>query len=278
MNDLQRELAPITDEAWQAIDEEARATLKLTLAGRKIADFEGPLGWHASAVGLGRTEALPGRRGEGVAAALRRVQPLVELRAPFALARAELEAIARGARDADLQPVKDAARAIALAEDRAVFHGHAEARIEGLCQSAAKEALTITEDYERYPGVVAGALAKLRTAGVDGPYAIALGPRCYTGLTQTTTGAGYPVIQHVQRLLDGPVIWAPAVDGAAVVSLRGGDFELVVGRDLSVGYRDHSASTVELYIEESFTFRVLAPEAAVPLVYAARRGSARGKG
>jgi uncharacterized linocin/CFP29 family protein len=250
MNDLCRHLAPITAAAWAAIDDEARDALRLALASRKVADFAGPLGWEASAVGLGRTAPLQAAPGQGVSAALRQVQPLVELRVPFALARTELDAVARGARDSDLQPVK-------------------EAGITGICQAAAAAALTITEDYERYPGVVARALAQLREQGVQGPYAIALGPRCYTGLTRTTTEAGFPVIQHVERLLDGPVIWAPGVDGAVVLSLRGGDFELTVGRDLSVGYRGHTASTVEFYIEESLTFRMLAEEAAVPLVYGA---------
>ncbi len=268
MNDLRRELAPIPSGVWEEIDQEARTTLKVTLAGRKIADFEGPLGWQSAAVGLGRTEPLSRAPNAGVAAALRKVRPFVEMRASFELSRRELEDFARGAKDADLQPVKDAARAIAIAEDRAIFHGYAEGRIHGICEAAAEEALTITEDYEHYPGVVAAALAKLRNAGVDGPYAIALGPKCYTGLMQTATRGGFPVIQHVQRLIDGPVIWAPAVDGAAVVSLRGGDFELAVGRDFSIGYQDHSADRVELYIEESFTFGVMAPEAAVPLVYA----------
>lgn len=106
-------------------------------------------------------------------------------------------------------------------------------------------------------------------AGVAGPYAIALGPRCYTGLTKTTQG-GYPVIEHVRRLLDGPIVWAPAVDGAAVVSLRGGDFELTVGQDFSLGYLEHTASSVRLYLQESFTFRVFAAEAAVPLMYATK--------
>jgi uncharacterized linocin/CFP29 family protein len=271
MNDLRRELAPISAAAWQEIDDEAKATLTTTLAGRKFVDFEGPLGWDSAAVALGRTEALSRKPRDGITAAVRKVQPLVELRAPFTLSRSELDATDRGAKDPDLQPVKDAARAIALAEDGALFHGYAAAGIEGICQAAADDTLRITETYEDYPGVVAAALAKLRTAGVTGPYAIALGPRCYTGLTQTATRGGFPVIQHVQRLIDGPVIWAPAVDGAAVVSLRGGDFALTVGRDLSIGYEDHSKKTVELYIEESFTFRVLSPEAAVPLAYAARR-------
>ena len=267
MNDLQRELAPVCAEAWDAIDDEARTTLKVTLAGRKIVDFCGPLGWDRSAVGLGRTEALARPPREGVVASIRKVQPLVELRVPFELSRRELDAIARGARDADLGPVTQAARTIAMAEDHIVFHGYPEGGIEGICRAARSEALTITSDYENYPALVAAALAKLRTAGVEGPYGIALGPRCYAGLTTTTSG-GYPIMQHVQRLLDGPVIWAPAVDGAAVASLGGGDFELTVGRDLSVGYQGHSSASVQLYIEESLTFRVLAPEAAVPLVYA----------
>ncbi len=268
MNDLRREFAPIASQAWEAIDDQARSTLKLTLAGRKVVDFGGPSGWHKSATGLGRIEMLSERPHDGVIAALRKVQPLVEFRAPFELARNELDAIARSAKDADLRPVKEAAHAIAIAEDRAVFHGYAPARITGICEAAANAAVTITEAYERYPGAVAGALEQLRTAGVDGPYAIALGPKCYTGLLRTAT-EGFPVIQHVQRLLDGPLIWGPAIDGAVVISLRGGDFELTIGRDLSIGYQGHSTTTVEFYLEESFTFRVLAPEAAIPLVYPA---------
>lgn len=269
MNDLHRELAPISARAFELIDEEARSALKVTLTARKLVDFSGPLGWSFSALGLGRARALDERPHAGVAGALRLVRPLVELRAVFELRRSELEAIARGARDADLDPVRTAAKAIARAEDRAVFHGYGAAGIEGIFGAARAETLPLTEDYEAYPVVVAKALAKLRTAGVDGPYAIALGPKCFTGLTQTTTKGGYPVIQHVQRLLDGPLVWAPAVDGAVVVSVRGGDFELTVGRDFSIGYLGHSAESVTLYIEESFTFRALASEAAVPLTYGA---------
>lgn len=267
MNDLRRELAPITSAAWAAIDDEARSTLKLTLAARKLVDFEGPSSWSTSAVALGRTQELAEPPHADVVASLRKVQPLVELRAPFVLSRSELDAVPRGARDADLGPVTEAAQAVAAAEDRAVFHGYAPAGITGVAEAAADRALTITENYEAYPAVVARALSELRMAGVDGPYGIALGPKCYQGLTQTTTKVGYPVMQLVQRLLDGPVIWAPAVNGAVVMSLRQGDFELTVGRDFSIGYLSHTADQVKLYIEESFTFRIIAKEAAVPLVY-----------
>jgi uncharacterized linocin/CFP29 family protein len=267
MDDLRRELAPLSAEAWQQIEGEAKRTLKRTLAARKLVDFVGPLGWSVSAIGLGRAEAIPTAPQPGVEAGLRKAKPLVEFFAPFALDRQEMESIARGARDADLHPLKNAARAIAMAEDRAVFHGYAAGQIEGITEAATSATLSLTTDYLKYPAVVAEALNKLRNAGVDGPYAIALGPQCYTGLTTTTSPGGYPVIEHVRRLLDGPLVWAPAVNGAVVLSLRGGDFELTVGQDLSIGYLTHTDTTVQLYLQETLTFRALAPEAAVPLVY-----------
>ncbi|HEY1328507.1 MAG TPA: family 1 encapsulin nanocompartment shell protein [Casimicrobiaceae bacterium] len=266
MNDLHRSLAPVSDAAWTQIEAEAKRSLKTALAARKLVDFIGPLGWDSSAVSLGRTEPVGRAPRAGVEARLRTVQPLVELRTPFELSREELESIGRGAHDPDLDPVRLAAHEAALAEDRAVFHGFREAGIRGIAESAASARCTIDADYTKYPALVAEAINRLRNAGVDGPYAIALGPRCYTGLTQSTS-AGFPVIEHVRRLLNGPVVWAPGVDGAIVLSTRGGDFELTVGQDFSIGYLEHTASAVRLYLQESFTFRVLSPEAAVPLAY-----------
>lgn len=266
MNDLLRELAPVSEGAWREIEFEAKRTLKATLAARKLVDFVGPLGWDTSAVGLGRAKALKKPFTGGAETSLRESQPLVELRIPFEMSRSELEAIGRGARDPDLDAVIDACKAAAIAEDKAIFHGYPEGGIRGVCERA-ESRLAISDDYEGYPGVVAEATNRLREAGVGGPYAIALGPRCYTGLAKTISRGGYPVIQHVRRLLDGPIVWAPAVDGAAVVSLRGGDFELTVGQDFSIGYLDHSAKAVRLYAQETFTFLVLSPEAAVPLSY-----------
>ena len=266
MNDLLRELAPISSEAWKQIDDEARRTLKLMLAARKLVDFTGPLGWSTSAVNSGRVDKLPTFGDASVETSLRRVQPLLEMRVPFELARDELESIARGANNPNLDPVRDAAHAAAIAEDRTIFHGCAQAGIRGITETSSSTALTISEDYAEYPALVAEALDALHSAGVSGRYAIALGPRCYTGLSKTTKG-GFPVMAHVRRLLDGPMIWVPAVNGAVVMSLRGGDFELTVGQDFSIGYLDHSATAVQLYLQESFTFRVLSEESAIPLQY-----------
>ena len=268
MNDLLRERAPLSSEAWSAIDEEARRTLKTLLAARRLVDFRGPLGWPAGSIETGRTEKLSPPLQEGVASRIRVVQPLTEIRVVFELSREELEAIGRGAQDPNLDPVRDAARAAAIAEDRAIFQGYAPAGIRGIFPAAADRSLSIPSSFDAYPDVVSEATHRLRSAGVGGPYGIALGPRCYAGLTRSTQ-RGYPIINHVRAMVDGPIVWAPAADGAVVLSLRGGDFELTVGQDFSIGYLDHTGTSVLLYLQESFTFRVLAPEAAVPLVYPA---------
>jgi len=267
VNHLLRDLAPVSDPGWEAIEEEASRTLRHFLAARKLVDFSGPLGWEHSAETLGRVDPL-GDAPAGVDAAIRMMQPLAELRTPFELSRRELEAIDRGSRDYDLQVVIDAARQAASAEDAAVFHGYAAAGIAGISQSTPHAPVVIGDDYNQYPGTVARALATLQAAGIAGPFAIALGPRCYTGVIETTEHGGYPVLEHIRLILGGPMVWAPAVDGAIVVSLRGGDFQLTCGQDFSIGYLDHDADSVRLYLEESMTFRALSPDAGVALVYA----------
>ncbi len=268
MNHLLREHAPISAEAWREIDAEAIRTLKTLLAARRLVDFNGPLGWAATSLPTGRTEKLSPPLQEGAVARLRTSLTLMELRVPFEVSREELDAIGRGARDVNLDPVRNAARAAAIAEDRAIFVGYAPAGIRGIFEASSAQSLSIPANYDAYPDVVAEATHRLRSEGVSGPYGIALGPRCYTGLTRSTL-RGYPVINHVRELLDGPIVWAPAADGAVVMSLRGGDFELTVGHDFSIGYLDHTGTSVLLYLQETLTFRVLTEQAAVPLTYPA---------
>jgi uncharacterized linocin/CFP29 family protein len=84
------------------------------------------------------------------------------------------------------------------------------------------------------------------------------------------------VIQHIQRLVNEEIIWAPAIAGAFVLTTRGGDFDLHIGQDVSIGYSSHSAATVTLYLQETLTFLLLTSEAAVALTPAA--GSAQRTG
>jgi len=86
----------------------------------------------------------------------------------------------------------------------------------------------------------------------------------YTAVSETSDH-GYPVLEHIRRILDGEIVWAPAISGAVVLTTRGGDFDLHLGQDASIGYLSHTDSSVRLYLQESLTFLLLTAEAAVPL-------------
>jgi len=262
---LLREHAPITERAWGLIDDEARERLTPALAARKLVDFAGPHGWERSATNLGRTRALGDSPVDGVTAAQRRVVAMVELRAPFSIARAELRDADRGAEDVELDALDEAAHRMATAENRAVFHGWETAGVTGIAQASPHDAIALGEQCELYPRHVARAVEALLRSGIDGPYGLALGPEAYTRVLETTEHGGYPLLDHLRKIIGGPLVWAPGVNGAVVVSQRGGDFALDVGEDLSIGYDGHDADAVALYLVESFTFRVVTREAAVAL-------------
>jgi uncharacterized linocin/CFP29 family protein len=264
MNNLHRELAPISDKAWEQIEEEAKRTLKRHLAARRVVDVDGPKGAEFAAAGTGHLKKLESP-GEGVLASLREVKPVVELRVPFDLARSAIDDVERGSEDSDWSPVKDAARRLAFSEDRAVFEGFAAAGIQGIREGSSNQALTLPPSLKNYPDVVAKAVSELRLAGVQGPYALVLGEETYTAASGGSD-EGYPVFHHVEKVVDGGIIWAPAIKGGYVLTTRGGDFEFDLGQDISIGYLSHTATTVELYFQESFTFRMLTAEAAIALL------------
>lgn len=263
MNNLYRELAPVSEAAWAAIEEEAKRTLKRHLSARRVVDLSGPKGFDFSAVGTGHTKGIAAP-GDGIQAVQREVKALVELRVPFELTRQAVDDVERGATDSDWSSVKEAARKIAFAEDNSVFEGYDAAGIQGIRQGSSNPALTLPSSVRGYPDIVAQAVSQLRLAGVNGPYALVLGSDPYTAVSGGSD-EGYPVLQHIRRLIDGDIIWAPAIRGGFVLTTRGGDFELDLGQDFSIGYLSHSETSVRLYLQESFTFRLLTTEAAVVL-------------
>jgi uncharacterized linocin/CFP29 family protein len=268
VNHLLRSQAPISDAVWEAIDDEAKQRLEPALAARKLADFAGPHGWEHSATNLGRVQDVAGTPVEGVGVLQRQVLPLIELRHGFAVPRTELRDADRGAEDAEFGNLDEAARRIAEGENTAVCHGFAPAGIRGVTEASPHAPIELTDDFDAYPNHVAKAIEILLGAGVGGPYGLALGPRCYTGVIETTEHGGILVFDHLRKILGGPIVWAPGVDGAVVMSVRGGDFLFESGQDLSIGYDRHDADAVLLYLEESFSFRVATPEAGIGLVHA----------
>ena len=263
MNNLQRELAPISDAAWADLEEETTRTLKRYLAGRRVVDVHGPGGVGLSAVGTGHLKTI-GAPDDGVLARQREVMALVELRVPFELDRQQIDDVERGSNDSDWQAAKDAAKKLAFAEDRAIFEGYAAAGINGVRQGTSNPIIPLPADVRQYPDAIAQALNQLRLVGVNGPYSVLLSADAYTALAETSDN-GYPVLEHVKKLVKDEIIWAPAISGAYVLTTRGGDFDLHLGQDVSIGYLSHTDSVVRLYLQETLTFLLLTSEAAVAL-------------
>lgn len=264
MNNLHRELAPISDGAWAEIEEEARRSFAIRAAARRIVDVPEAGGTALSAVGTGHFHELRSPS-DNVQARQREARPVVEFRARFTVSRTEVDNVERGAQDSDWQPVKDAAAALAFAEDRTVFYGSSDEQIAGMAPESTNPKLVLPGDVTEAPATVAAAINTLRLADVAGPYNLLVSPELYTAISETTDH-GYPVRGHVERLLgDGRIIWAPALDGALLVTGRGGDYTLQLGQDVSIGYLSHDADTVELYLQESLTFLVNTAEACVSI-------------
>ena len=263
MDLLKRALAPILPEAWTAIDEEATRVLKLNLAGRKLVDFRGPKGWRKAAVNTGRLQLVPDPDGH-ISLGIREVQRLIEVRVPIKLPIMELDSVARGAGNPELAAVVKAAEKVAHVEDSAIFNGLAPAEITGLLPASPHKPVPVPADISLLPRAVLAAKESLRQAGISGPYGLVLGAELYDQVFATVL-EGHPLPRRIEPLLVEKIVRATAFDGGVVLSLRGGDYELTVGQDLAVGYAFHDKHEVELYLAESFTFRVLEPAAAVRL-------------
>lgn len=270
MNNLYRELAPVSSAAWSQIEEEVARTFKRSVAGRRVVDVIGPGGSELAGVGTGHLSDITAQH-QGVCAKLREVRALVQLTVPFELKRDAIDSVELGARDSDWQPAKEAARQLAFAEDRAIFDGYAAAGIVGVREGSSNQTFALPDDINDYPDVLSDALEELRLAGVDGPYSMLLGADAYTALAGARD-QGYPVIEHIKRIVSGDIIWAPALNGGCVLSTRGGDYALHLGEDLSIGYSSHTDQAVRLYLRETLTFLMLTTEASVSVAPAQAAG------
>jgi len=262
MSFLKRHLAPLSAAAWEEIDQEARNALTARLAARRFVDVIGPLGFDASSVNLGRLSDW-GTTDDGAQYALRQVQPLVEVKVPFVVSRNELEHLERGASDVELDAVSEAARIVSRFEERAVHHGAETAQIKGLVEASTHEPVELGDDISAFPDRVTRALIRLTDAGVEGPYVLVLGERHFAAVAGHVSA--YPMRQQLTKLLGMEPAYSPGLDHALLVSTRGGDFELTLGADMSIGFDRVLGDEVHLFLGETFTFRVTGGEAVIVL-------------
>ncbi len=261
MDLLRRDLAPISEEAWEEIDAQARRVLKSLLTARKVVDVKAPYGLDFAGVSTGRLDLVKDKGTGSPGFGVRRVQPLVEVRVPFTLNIWDLDDVSRGAQDIDLGPMEEAARKLAGFEEGLLYNGQPEAGIPALSKESTQKSMKIAEQPDAFLSTVAEALAQLQTTPVEGPYALVVGPEMWTFLSSTVQGR--PLRYHVNYILDGPVLLSQFVKEPYLVSQRGGDIELVLGQDISIGYEKHDTQTVSLYFAESLTYRIIDPSVVI---------------
>ncbi len=240
MNNLHRELAPISEAAWAEIEEEASRTLKRHLAARRVVDVQGPKGVELSAVGTGHLLQIQAP-GEGVQAVQREAKALVELRVPFELTRQAIDDVERGRDRFRLVAGEGGgARKIAFAEDRAVFDGYAAAGIQG-----------IREGREQCAGCTSRQCERLFGCSREGGRPIAPRRRQRAVRADTRCRGVYGrqrrnATRAIRSFTISSAWWTeglfgrPPIEGGFVVTTRGGDFELDLGQDISIGYQSHS--------------------------------------
>jgi uncharacterized linocin/CFP29 family protein len=257
---LRREQAPLSDDAWNLVDQEARRVLQLYLSGRKVVDFNGPHGWQHGAVNTGRLTIPEQHCEDGVTWGTRENLPLVEIRTPFKVSQLELDDITRGNKNPDFATLDEAAIKTGTFEDILIYRGFPKAGMKGILEASGGSEISLPPEVDGYIGVVMRGVELLR--GISGPYYLVLAPERYQLLLQNVK-PGYPTYRIVKDIIQGEILWSRAIEGAVLLSRRGGDFELTVGQDLSIGYAFHDQKEIQLYITESLAFRVLEPQAAV---------------
>jgi len=265
MDILKRSLAPFSTEAWNFLDEEATDVLSQKLRARQEVDFIGPKGLELSSINTGRFVDTGIEDVEGVQYATREVLPLVELKVPFKMKLSEIEALARGAGDVDTDALVEAAGKVAQAENKAVYYGLDQVGIEGIVDASEYEEVSVSGGEKELISGLLKALTLFEENSVGGNKRLLLGPDLYA-LLYELDDKGYPLKRKVAEMVESGVEFVPDLGNRGLlISERGGDFELTVGQDISLGFEDRSGDEVELFFLETFTFRVNGPEAAVVL-------------
>ena len=264
MDWLKRDVAPLSARTWKEIDDAAVRAAKQELAARRVADFEGPKGWEHVAEPLGTRQPAPRSR-SGALCSIPDVILVHEIRKEFALSWDAVDAFERGARVLETLPAEHAARDVALAEDELAFHGGP--RTTGFLRAEAgpKHALGDWSNPAQVAGDLIAAVSKLDETGIAGPYAAVLDPsRFYAYLRAAAERRVSTEADRLEGLFTG-IHRSAVIRGGAVFSLRGGDFLLIVGGDLTVGYRNHDEGAVHLFCVETVGAHLLNPAAVCAL-------------
>jgi uncharacterized linocin/CFP29 family protein len=276
MDWLRREGAPFSERVWKAIEDAVLRAARQELAARRVADFEGPRGWDHVAEPLGSQR--PGSRGRtGAVCSVPDVMLLSEIRKDFSLPWSTIDGFERGGRILDTGPAESAAREVALAEDDLAFHGGPGGGGFLGGEDGPRVSLGDWSNAGQVAADLIAAVSKLDEAGIAGPYAAVLDPtRFYAYLRAAAERRLSTETDRLDGLFSG-IYRSSVVRGGGVFSLRGGDLLLVVGGDVSLGYRFHDDRAVHLFCIETVGAHVLTPHAVCALGAASVARAAEGR-
>jgi len=261
---LNRDAAGIPETLWERIDDAAREAAREILTSRRFLDLEGPFGLGLTSVETGSESycrpAQPDAAGVVAGSAI----AVPVLQQVFELSIRRVEGHLRMGLPLDLDPVQEAATAVAHREDEIVYHGIAELGIPGLLTHPQRLRQTIGDwkHVEQALNEVLAGVDRLDDAGFRGPYALALSPSRYNSLFRRYEGSDMLQLDHLRRLCEAGVFKAP-VQGGLIVDPRAGI--LRVGQDLEVGYSMNDGIHHKLFVSESLVLALDEPGAVCAL-------------
>ncbi|MFW6051456.1 MAG: family 1 encapsulin nanocompartment shell protein [Myxococcota bacterium] len=246
----------LSGELLHRIEEAAMEQAREVLTARRFLEFEGPLGAGVPSLQVGDLieESVDD---EGTLIAARRALPIPTLHATFRLPTRELQGAQEHGFPLSTGPAEDAAERVALAEERLIYHGHADLGIGGLLNTSGAQR-TALSDWSN-PGAAIGdviaAADKLDAAGVHAPFALVLAPTLYNQLFRKYEGSDVLALDHLRRLAAGGIYKSHVLrDTAALVSPDVGP--LVCAQDLQVSFLDMAADTVRFLVSSSVVLRL----------------------
>jgi len=256
---LRRSAAPLSEKVWKAIDEASSAMFKQTVVARRIVDFDGPRGWNHVATQFGTFKpAQTPVSSNKVRFSIPDVMLLTEIRSDFTIPWADIDIFERVGPTLEARSIEEAAREMALAEDSLVFFGSSYSPGLLKAHDTPRVALSDWSVSGRVVTDLLGAVQKLDSLGVRGPYEAVLAPSHYYSYLRE--GGAYPAAKQLGIVIE-KVHNSPVIDGAVLFSTRGGDFLITVGGDFTVGYRWHDHTSIHLFCVETIAAQLLTPEA-----------------
>lgn len=264
MDVLNRSVAPVDADLWNAIDEAATDAASAMLTARRFLDVEGPYGPGLTSIEVGNDGYCRTVGGDEAGAVVSRAVSVPMLRKSFKLSIRRLSAAAEHGQPLNLNPVEDAAEAMARREDEFVYYGNKDFGLEGLLTATGRKTHT-AGDWTKVDQAledVVEAVTRLDEGGFPGPYALALSPKLYNRLFRRYEGSDLLQLEHLKRVCTAGIFKAP-IQGGVLVDSRVGP--IVLGQDLMAGYIGQDGIHHEFFLSASMVLRLDDPEAVCTL-------------